>query len=532
VPCHLGGELDTNITFFKIRKLMNRILSGYRHSTTISGKTLHALLVITLGAALLHAPLSRAQDAPTPPTLTQLSSDPFTIPPGQHATEVEPHMLANGTTLVSAFQTGRIVNGGATAIGWATSTDGGTSWTNGFLPGLTTGNGGGLYDAASDPAVAFDAKHDVWIIATLPISNTKETPAVVVSRSTDGGFTWDNPVSVGPNVASSDKNWIVCDSNSGSPFYGNCYVEWDNPDTGDGIQMSTSSDGGLTWSAAVGTSSRAFGIGGQPLVQPNGTVVVPIETNSMSSFTSTDGGNTWSKPVTISNIQTHTDAGGIRSGPLPTAAVDGAGTVWVVWEDCRFRSKCSTNDLVYSTSSDGVTWSTVTRIPIDPTTSTVDHFIPGIGIDPATSGATAHVAIHYYYYPKTSCTKSTCQLFVGYVSSHNGGTTWNAAVRLTGAMQLTWLPNSQNGLMVGDYIATVFNSGVPHGVFAVAAAKSGSTFNESMYTAQGLKVPETGPQFSSAGDKPLHKLSDVIEKERPEKGVVPPSKSAVKRSSK
>jgi hypothetical protein len=252
----------------------------------------------------------------------------------------------------------------------------------------------------------------------------------------------------------------------------------------------------------------------------------------MSSFTSTDGGTTWSKPVTISNIQTHTDAGGIRSGPLPSAAIDGAGTVWVVWEDCRFRSKCSTNDLVYSTSSDGVTWSTVTRIPIDPTTSTVDHFIPGIGIDPATSGATAHVAIHYYYYPKTSCTQSTCRLFVGYVSSHNGGTTWNAAVQLTSAMQLTWLPNSQNGLMVGDYIATVFNSGVPHGVFAVAAAKSGTTYDEAMYTAQGLKVAETGPQFSSAGDKPLHKLSDVIEKERPEKGVVPPSKRAAKRSSK
>ena len=511
---------------------MNRILSGCRQRTIVSGKTLQALLVIALGAALLPAPLSRAQDAAARPTLTQISSDPFTIGPGQHATQVEPHTLANGTTLVSAFQTGRIVNGGATAIGWATSTDGGTSWTNGFLPGLTTGNGGGPYDAASDPAVAFDAKHDVWIIATLPISNTKETPAVVVSRSTDGGFTWDNPVSVGPNVASSDKNWIVCDSNSGSPFYGNCYVEWDNPNAGDEIQMSTSSDGGLTWSAAVGTTNRAFGIGGQPLVQPNGTVVVPIETDSMSSFTSTDGGTTWSKPVTISNIQTHTDAGGIRSGPLPSAAIDGAGTVWVVWEDCRFRSKCSTNDLVYSTSSDGVTWSTVTRIPIDPTTSTVDHFIPGIGIDPATSGATAHVAIHYYYYPKTSCTQSTCRLFVGYVSSHNGGTTWNAAVQLTSAMQLTWLPNSQNGLMVGDYIATVFNSGVPHGVFAVAAAKSGTTYDEAMYTAQGLKVAETGPQFSSAGDKPLHKLSDVIEKERPEKGVVPPSKRAAKRSSK
>jgi hypothetical protein len=105
-------------------------------------------------------------------------------------------------------------------------------------------------------------------------------------------------------------------------------------------------------------------------------------------------------------------------------------------------------------------------------------------------------------------------------------------MKLLGPMQLNWLPNSQNGLMVGDYIATTFSNGVPHGVFAVAAAKSGTTFKQAMFTAQGLTVPKAGPQFSSAGDKPLHNLSDAIEKERPEKGIAPPSKRAAKRSSK
>jgi hypothetical protein len=502
---------------------MIRILSSSR--TTYSC----AFSVALLGLCMASTVPARAQEASVI-SLTEISSDPFTVAPGQHATEVEPHMLANGTTLVAAFQTGRIAPGGATAIGWATSTDGGSTWTHGFLPGLTTGNGGGPYNAASDPAVAYDAKHGVWMIATLPISNTSETPAVEVSRSTDGGFTWNDPVSVGPNVDSSDKNWIACDSTSTSPFYGNCYVEWDNPDTGDGILMSTSSDGGMTWGPATAPAMKPDGIGGQPLVLPNGTVVVPIETSGISSFVSTNGGASWSVPATVSNIQVHTDAGGIRSGPLPSAAVDGAGTVWVVWEDCRFRAGCSTNDLVYSTSGNGLIWSAVKRIPIDATTSTVDHFIPGIGIDPTTSGTTAHVAIHYYFYPVSKCTTTTCRLGVGYISSHNGGSTWNAPVRLAGPMQLGWLPNSQNGLMVGDYIATAFTNGVPHGVFAVAAAKSGTTFSEATYTAQGLTIAEAGPQFSSAGDKPLHKLSDVIEKESPEKGV-PPSKRA-KRSSK
>lgn len=469
---------------------------------------------------------------PVGANLTQISSDPFTIGSGQHATEVEPHMLANGSTLVATFQVGRIPSpgGGATGIGWAASTDGGTSWAHGFLPGLTKGEGSGSYDAASDPNVAYDAKHSVWMISSLPISSTLQTPAVAISRSTDGGFTWQDPVGVAPTARSSDKNWVACDSWAASPHYGNCYVEWDDPSAspGDEILMSASSDGGLTWGPATATANLSQGIGGQPLVQPNGTVIVPIElTNSptMASFSSSDGGASWSAPVTIATIQFHGDAGGIRSGPLPSAAVDGAGTVWVVWEDCRFRTACSTNDLAYSTSSDGVNWSAVTRIPIDDISSTIDHFIPGIGIDPVTSGAGAHVALHYYYYSQSNCTVATCQLFVGYISSANGGTTWNSPSALTSApMLVNWLPTSQNGLMVGDYIATAFTNGIPHGVFAVAQANSAGTFTEAMYTAQGLTVTATGKQLSSAGDKPLHKLSDEIEKERPEKGIRPPLK--------
>jgi hypothetical protein len=303
--------------------------------------------------------------------------------------------------------------------------------------------------------------------------------------------------------------------------------------------MSTSSDGGQTWGFPISTADSAQGIGGQPLVQPNGTVVVPIETvvvNSniawMSAFSSNDGGLSWTASVPIASIQFHGDAGGIRSGPLPSAAVDGAGTVWTVWQDCRFRSNCSTNDLVYSTSTDGVTWGPVTRIPIDDTSSTVDHFIPGIGIDPATSGASAHIALHYYYYSQSNCTGKSCRLYVGYISSANGGSTWNTPSALTGPMLVSWLPNSQNGLMVGDYIATAFTNGVPHGVFAVASPISGTTFSEAIYTGQGLSVKALGRQLSSAGDKPLHKLSDPIEKERPEKGILPPSRRHARRSSK
>ena len=505
----------------------------------MASASLSILLTLAIAACSNSSPSTHT--TVTPPgnpvvaNLTQISSDPYTIGPGQHATEVEPHMISNGSTLVAAFQTGRIAPGGATDIGWATSTDGGKTWSKGFLPGLTTGEGSGPYDAASDPAVAWDAAHGVWMISSLPISNTSLTPAVAISRSTDGGVTWQAPVSADATSESSDKNWIVCDTWSTSPHYGNCYLEWDDPSRSDEILMSTSSDGGITWGPATPTANAAHGIGGQPLVQPNGTVIVPIElvgSPLMTAFVSSNGGLTWSATGTISSIQFHADAGGIRSGPLPSAAVDGAGTVWVVWEDCRFRTGCTTNDLVYSTSSDGVSWSAVTRIPIDDTSTTVDHFIPGLGIDPATSGATAHVALHYYYYSQSNCEVSTCQLFVGYISSANGGSTWNAPTALTGAMELGWLPTSQNGLMVGDYIATAFINGVPHGVFAVAQASSGTTFSEAMYTGQGLSAAALGRQLSSAGDRPLHNLSDPIEREVPEKGVKPPSSRKARRSAK
>ncbi len=226
------------------------------------------LVVLVISLTGCSGPAATSFTSTPPPTgnpvganLTQISSDPYTVSPGQHATQVEPHMFANGSTLVAAFQTGRIVAGGATNIGWATSTDGGISWTHGFLPGLTKGEGSGPYDAASDPVVAYDAKHSVWMIASLPLSNTSQTPAVAVSRSTDGGFTWQSPISVDTAALSSDKNWIVCDNWASSSYYGNCYMQWDDPANADLILMSTSSDGGLTWGAATPTANMATGIG-------------------------------------------------------------------------------------------------------------------------------------------------------------------------------------------------------------------------------------------------------------------------------
>jgi hypothetical protein len=237
------------------------------------------LIPLALVLSLMFALSSRALTFAAGLQLLQLSSDPFTNSTSQHATEVEPDTFAFGSTIVSAFQVGRFFNGGASDIGFATSTNGGKSFTSGFLPGTTTfATPAGIYGRTSDASVAFDARDGVWLISFLglfPNGNTKEVD-VLVSRSTDGGLTWSNPIAVNATGTFNDKNWTVCDNTASSPFFGHCYTEFDNVKKNDLEEMSTSSDGGQTWGAAQPTANHDHGLGGQPLVQPNGTVIVPF----------------------------------------------------------------------------------------------------------------------------------------------------------------------------------------------------------------------------------------------------------------
>jgi hypothetical protein len=468
-----------------------------------------ASVVLAVALALVFA-LSTTFAALANVAVTQLSTDPYTNSTSQHKTEVEPDTFSFGSTIVSAFQVGRFTDGGASNIGWATSTDGGATWHNGFLPGITTfATPAGSYDRVSDAAVAYDATHHTWMISSLVLKDVPNSApdgvGVVVNRSTDGGLTWSNPVVVASH-SGLDKSWTTCD-NVSTAYAGHCYTEWDDNGAGNVIHMRTSTDGGLTWGAALNTANGATGLGGQPVVQPNGTVVVPIANANVTAilaFRSTDGGGSWSATTTIAAVKDHTVAASLRDDALPSAEIDGAGTVYVVWQDCRFRRGCASNDIVMSTSTDGAAWSAVVRIPIDATSSKVDHFIPGLAVDPATSGASAHLGLAYYYYPNTKCSTSTCQLSVGFVSSADGGTSWNAPTQLAGPMTVTWLANTTQGYMVGDYISTSFAGGTAHPAFAVATAKSGTTFNEATdSTASGLAIAAGNFAVTSSGDHPV-----------------------------
>src|SRR6266478_9245228 len=118
--------------------------------------------------------------------LTQISSDPFTNTTSIHRTQVEPDTFSFGSTIVSTFQVGRFRNGGGSDIGFVTSTNNGSHFTQGFLPGLTFQvDPTSPYERVSDPSVAFDAKHNIWLISSIPLLPSHVVPTVFISRSTD-----------------------------------------------------------------------------------------------------------------------------------------------------------------------------------------------------------------------------------------------------------------------------------------------------------------------------------------------------------
>jgi hypothetical protein len=455
--------------------------------------------------ALLAFVLLGAAGAQANVPLTRVSTDLFTNASSQHATELEPDTFAFGNTVVATYQVGRFFNGGATDIGFVRSSDGGSTWNaSGVLPGTTFSAGFAVpYERVSDPSVAYDAKHGVWLISSIPLLPNTAVPTVFVSRSIDDGATFQNPVTIPPPVSNSvdlDKNWSVCDNHTSSPFYGHCYTEFDNFGDGDLELMSTSTDGGLTWSTPIRTAGNDKGLGGQPVVQPNGHVIVPFESlnGAIEVFQSTDGGQSWSRGVKAGKIHFHRVVGDLRTSPLPSAEVAGDGTVYVAWEDCSFEKACSANDIVFVKSSDGLTWSDRARVPIDPVGSGADHFIPGLAVDPTTSGATTHLALTYYFYPDATCTGG-CRLDVGSITSPDGGAHWSAATQLAGPMSLSDIAATSQGPMVGDYMSTSFNSdGTAATVFAIGNPNP-SAFDEGMWAPSPIAVasPAQAPNAST-----------------------------------
>jgi hypothetical protein len=136
------------------------------------------------------------------------------------------------------------------------------------------------------------------------------------------------------------------------PLRGRCYLSYLEIE-GRTIATRRSLDGGLTWSEPVapapGPASGRVVNGAQPLVQPDGALTVVFVSlfgttaaeDEILATRSTDGGATFTPAYTVAGMSVESLTG-IRADPLPTAAVDGSGRLYVGWQDCRFSEDAST----------------------------------------------------------------------------------------------------------------------------------------------------------------------------------------------
>jgi len=402
----------------------------------------------------------------------RISRDIYANRDSQHETQVEPDSFTFGRTTVTVFQTGRRFAGASANNAFATSRDDGRTWAAGELPGITRlAPRPGTSERASDPVVAYDALHGVWLASSLAVF---EPTRLTINRSPDG-LRWSDPIDASSGTGSDgiayDKQWLACDNGATSPFRGRCYLAYSDFVRG-GLSLQSSTDGGLTWSQPVSITPLSL-VGAFPAIQPDGTLVIVYRTGTrsneeMNAVRSRDGGASLEPPVRVGAI--HAFVVGLRFPVLPSVEVDRSGQIWVTWHDCGLRPSCLGNDVVVTTSTDGIVWAPLRRV-----TSGRIAAIPALAADPASD----RLAILYYAVGPGGIDAEL-------VESRNAGATWSAPQRLSAqTMQRRWLPDTTQGRMLADYISVSYAGGRPLAVWALASAPVAAEFRQAIFATRG-----------------------------------------------
>lgn len=403
----------------------------------------------------------------------RLSRDPYTNPESQHESEVEPDSFTFGRTTVSVFQVGRRYDGAATNVGYAVTTDDGRTWRSGLLPGLTVASvPPGPNARASDPVVAYDARHGTWLVSTLAIAGT--ATRLAINRSPDGA-TWGSALVAAEESTTQgitfDKNWVACDNGQASPFYGRCYLAYTHSSDDDMLEVISSDDGGVRWSAPVDVGARPA-VGVFPVIRPSGELVLVYlwETQpfAISGSHSSDGGATFDTPTRIADTLTAScGVRQLRAFPLPSVDVDASGNVWATWHDCP---RIGAPAIVYVATLTGTTWSAPTAV-----TSGSDAMLPAIGVDPATG----RLAIAYHR-------SRAGGIDVELIETVRGTTRFGAPKRLSArTMRLEWMPDTTSGRMLADYISVHYAAGRPLVVWVLASEPVAGELRQAVYATRG-----------------------------------------------
>ncbi len=128
----------------------------------------------------------------------------------------------------------------------------------------------------------------------------------------------------------------------------------------------------------------------------------------------------------------------------------------------------------------------MTLVPTDPLGSGADHFIPGLAANNSPAGK---LALAYSSYPDASCDPSSCQLEAALVTSTDGGANWTTPQLLAGPIDLSWLPPTTQGVMVGEYISSSLSGSTALPVYADAKAPTGGPARREVGSATRLRSP-------------------------------------------
>ncbi|MHB8958041.1 MAG: sialidase family protein [Candidatus Limnocylindrales bacterium] len=337
------------------------------------------------------------------------------------------------------------------------SVDGGAAFTGVDLPlpPPRTSNG---FDFGSDPGLAFDSNgvaYYSYIVVFFGAGGGINGTEMAVARSSNHGATW-TPTYFAPetgNAQFNDKPMITVDTGSGVGHHHNrIFVTWDHATgnssstkNGNNVLVSTSDDGGVTFSAPVSVSGpftgKTGGIGADPYVAGDGTLHVAWQDYAHGAIldaASSDGGQTFAPPRLIAQVAgfAFNIAAQNSRGALVYPACGASGTTLY----CSYMdgSPAATNVFVAKSTDGGSSW-TSTEMPAGG-----DQFNQWLAVD----GSDGSVNVAYYDTGTHGAAATTYTL----ARSTDGGTTWATIPVATAPTDETCCaPSVDLGNQYGDY---------------------------------------------------------------------------------
>ncbi len=329
------------------------------------------------------------------------------------------------------------------------------------------------YLQQEEPSIAVDGKGRLFV-AWKEMNSPAEANRIAFARSTDGGFTWSDPVleqgsdpwlTLGPSdlLVYAHSGTVVATTTDLGHTWRTMTDVHDRPGLGDKeslasdgrsrlylayhnilddgtveIVLSASQDGGFTWNPTTLVVEAANQTDLAPVVaaRPGGSVYVAwwsANDGDIEAAASSDFGATWGSPARVNSVPGSVPK--VRAPgtyplfpPFPGIAVSSTGVVVVAWPDYRAGEW----DIVMARSENyGRTWSSPVRIS---DTSSGNQWMVALAIDGAD-------ALHAAWYDcRTGGTN------VMYASSSDLGRTWSASLKVTTAET----PGCFNRL--GDYL--------------------------------------------------------------------------------